>query len=67
MQLMWKELVIGNSKYNIRYFHNMSPNIKVLYITKYNQKEIVDKPDNFAYYVKSMINSRYTTVKSHIF
>lgn len=35
----------------------MSLNIKVLYITKYSQTEILNKPDNFNYYTKSMIRS----------
>lgn len=63
MQLMWKEPVIGNFKYNILYPHHMLSSIKVLYITRYNQKEILDKPDNFAYYVKSMISTNFIDVQ----
>jgi glycosyltransferase involved in cell wall biosynthesis len=40
----------------------MSSKIKVLYITKYNQKEISEKPDNFTYYIKSIMNSNLTDV-----
>lgn len=35
----------------------MPVNIKVLYITRYNKEFILDKPDNFAYYIKSIMNS----------
>ena len=40
----------------------MSSKIKVLYITKYNQKEILEKPDNFTYYIKSIMNSNLIDV-----
>lgn len=40
----------------------MTSNIKVIYITKYNQKEILKRPDNFAYYIKSMMNTNFIDV-----
>lgn len=40
----------------------MPVNIKVVYITKYNKKFILNKPDNFAYYIKSIMNSNLIDV-----
>ena len=46
----------------IFYLHSMPVNIKVVYITKYNKKFILNKPDNFAYYIKSIMNSNLIDV-----
>lgn len=40
----------------------MPANIKVLYITKDNKEFILNKPDNFAYYIKSIMNSNLIDV-----
>jgi len=37
----------------------MSSEIKVLYITNHSEQTIKSKPDNFAYYVKSMMSNKH--------
>ena len=46
-------------------FYKMTSNIKVIYITKYKQKEILKRPDNFAYYIKSMMNTNFIDAVSY--
>ena len=34
----------------------MTVNIKILYTIRYNKEFILNKPNNFAYYIKNIIN-----------